>query len=169
MWEYLKATGVLDKGEDAIRAAKKEWRKIYDTRYKAERRRHVSQHVVSLLPDERRLLAAGAARHGLGVAAFLKKSAIAYATQTYLVHDPATVRKIESLLVRCLSALERINMDAGKGGWLSRKGSANDAKEAVEALRADIYRELRKPDLLVAAILANPDRWDEIKRLIHDS
>ncbi|MBS1683999.1 MAG: hypothetical protein JSS76_04550 [Bacteroidetes bacterium] len=169
MWEHLKATGALDKGDDAIEAAKKEWRKIYNTRYKAERRKTISLHVVSLRPDERRMMAMCAKQHNASVTPFIKKAAIAYAEGIYLVHDSATIRKIEAVLVRSLSALEDISRGEKKKGWLGKVSDASDAKKVVTSLRTEVMRELAKPDLLITAIKNNPNRWQDILNVIHDS
>ena len=169
MWEYLKASGALDKGEEAIVAAKKQWKKIYNTRYKAEQRKFKSLHVVNLLPVEKERLEINARKLGIGVTEYIKKSAIAYGDLTYVIHDPATVRKIEAMLVRSLSALEEISRGEKKKGWFSSINELDDAKKIVDTLRADVMRELTKPDLLMTTIKNSPQKWQDILNLINDS
>jgi hypothetical protein len=168
IWEYLKSTGALDKGEDAILAAKKEWKRIYNTRYKAERRKRIVSHVISLSQDEDRHLKLDAKKHDMNVSEFIKRSAMAYTDVAYVVRDQGTIRKMESLLIRSLSALEEIGRGEKKS-WFAKGSDLDDAKRIVATLRADVMRELMKPALLMTAVRDNPAKWQEILKLINDS
>jgi hypothetical protein len=169
MWEYLKTTGALDKGDDAIRAAKNEWKKIYNKNWKAEKRKTTSLHVVSLIPAEKRLLSVSAKDHNLGVTEYIKKAALSYADFTYVVHEAVTVRKIEAILIRSFSTLEEISRGENKKRWFSRGNELDEVKKVIATLRTDVMCELTKPDLLMAAVKNNPDKWQDILNLIHDS
>lgn len=168
MWEYLKASGALDKGEDAIAAAKKDWRRIYNTRYKAARKQRIVPHVVSLSSDENGHLQLHAKKHDMNVSEFIKKCAIAYVDLAYLVRDQGTIRKIEALLIRSLSALEEISRGEKKS-WFGKGNDLENAKRIVTTLRADVMRELTKPSLLMTAVRDNPGKWQAILNLINDS
>lgn len=167
MWKYLCESGALDKGEGAINEAKREWRRMYDRRYKAERRKRKHEHIVTLGPKDNERIAKAAKAHNATVAEFLRATCIAYLDKCYVSYGNATLRNIEALMVRSLSALEEIGRKDGKRRWFAAEG-IEDAKRTTQALRAEVTRELSKAEPLLEAIRNNPQAWMDILNLISD-
>ncbi|CAM6002396.1 unnamed protein product [Sphagnum balticum] len=112
----LRPCGALDKGDEAIALARREYWRQYDREYKAQRRSKNKEHVVNLEPKEYEIISEGAKKHSLSIPVFLKMASLAYLNHTYVSPESASVRKIEAVLVRCLTAIERISSRKEKKG-----------------------------------------------------
>jgi len=166
VWAYLIATGVLDKGTEAIAAARCEYWRTYDRELKAKRRLEIKGHTVNLTPEEHHLIAEGAKKHNLSIPAFLKMASLAYMSNVYVVQDSVSVRKIESVLVRSLTAIERISKRDESKNWFAKDNDFTELRKIIVDMRAQVTRELLHPDPLMTAISKNPGRWDEILKYI---
>ncbi|MEM7368708.1 MAG: hypothetical protein AAF587_08890 [Bacteroidota bacterium] len=97
--EYLESIGVLENGSpEEIRAAKAEFKKLYQKEYRRQRRASHPETTVTLPKDEWSYLSKEAKRHHLTLPKFLRKSSLAYLKQEYIVPNPQAVARIEQLL-----------------------------------------------------------------------
>ncbi len=111
-WEYLEASGVLEKGSDVdIKTVKRAYRKKYLLEFKRSQRQKRPEFTVRFSKDngelERILQAAN--RHQLSVPAFLKSAAFAYLERTYIVPNRLLVARLEQLLSDCLNEIKSIS------------------------------------------------------------
>ena len=93
---YLKKRGLTkDSPLDFLQAAKKEHRRLYQKEYQSNRKKKILRLGVSLTPTEYRRLSRTAKEHGLKTGSFIRKAALAYTEQKFLLPDDATVLALE--------------------------------------------------------------------------
>jgi hypothetical protein len=167
IWDYLKSVpGLLEMGDDAaIAAARNEYWKMKNRQYQALRRKRGKEIKIALTLKEWQVIADGAKKQNMSVSNFAKLSCMAYLSQTFVVPDVATVRKIEVAFLRALTAIERIAVKE-KSSWLIKSNDYEELKDVIQDLRASFKKELRQPDLLLSIISSHPEVWDEIKKII---
>ena len=110
-WDYLDASGVLEKGsDDEIKAVKKAYRKKYFTEYKRKRRGCKKEFTVLLEKSTGELsrIEGAAQRHKLSVPAFMKSAANAYLERTYIVPNRLMIANLEQMISNCLNEIKAI-------------------------------------------------------------
>jgi hypothetical protein len=118
---FLDARGLLENGsEEQIRAARREYRKIYLTVYKKKQRKESPEFSVLLSRQngEYSRVTAAARRHKLSVPAFLKSATLAYINKTFIVPDREMIVKLAALLAECLNDVQQIATGKEKNYWL---------------------------------------------------
>ncbi len=94
--EYLQQSGVLELGDaDAIRAAKKEYRREYMKRYKRERRTRIHEVVLSIDPRHYTFLKKQAEKHGLTMPGFLLHIIESYCQKIPVTQHPQYFAALE--------------------------------------------------------------------------
>lgn len=120
LWEYLEASGVLEKGTDEeIKAVKREYRKKYLLSYKRTKRNDNKEYTISLRKGgrEHSLLIKNAKVHSLTVPTFIYQSALAYIEQKYLVPNPYKVAELGQMLSECLNEIRAIATRRDRFFW----------------------------------------------------
>ncbi len=120
LWEYLEASGVLEKGTDEeIKAVKREYRKNYLLSYKRTKRNDNKEYTISLKRGSREhsLLFKNAKVHSLSVPTFIYQSALAYLEQKYLVPNPYQVAEMEQMISECLNEIREIATRRDRFFW----------------------------------------------------
>jgi hypothetical protein len=84
--------------QEAILLAKKEYTRIYKTRWKKESRKRKKEVTISLSKEEYMQFKNEAKRHSLAVATYIKKATQAYQNKTYLVPAIDNMQKIIQLV-----------------------------------------------------------------------
>src|ERR1043165_6327503 len=90
LWEYLDASGILEKGSDEeIEAVKRTYWKKYFFEYKKKQRNSKPEYSVYFSKEngEHQTIEHAAKQHHLTVTAFIHSAALAYIRQTYIVPD----------------------------------------------------------------------------------
>ena len=112
MWAYLDSLGILEHGsEEAIKRAKKEYKRIYIKEYKRKERSSNCEFIVLLSKHkgEHKIIAEAAATHKTSISKFIKISALAYLTKKYIVPDKEAVASLELILSDCRNDIKRIS------------------------------------------------------------
>jgi hypothetical protein len=152
IWEYLASVGKLDSSEDEMKQARIDYRKLYEKEYKAERRKQAREYVVSLKPNEVVIIGKAAQEHGLKRGAYIRKAAVAYSEQAYLVPQRHLVDQILQLLLRCQVTIQG-EMEKDQGGWFKADRKYAELENAVIEMRSQILSVMVKPPLLISEIL----------------
>ena len=148
MWDYLEASGVLEKGSDEeIKAVKKSYRKKYFLEFKKQQRRTKPEFTVhfSKTDGELNRICQAAKRHQLTVPAFLKSAAFAYIERTYLVPNKLMVAHMEQLLADCLNEIKSIVHT--KERWWEREQKLDRIEKRIIKLEEQVNLLFRNPTL----------------------
>lgn len=150
MWQYLEATGVLEKGtDDEIKAAKKTYRKKYFLNYKRNQRSKKPEYIINFSKEkgEYERIDRAAKRHKMATTAFIRSSTLAYIDRTYVVPDRMQVARLEQLLSECLNEIKIIVRPKEKYFW-ERERKLEAIEKRIEKLEGQIGEVLRNPPLL---------------------
>ncbi len=141
-WEYLEKKGVLEKGTDEeIKAAKREYKKIYLLDYKRKQREKKPEFTISFSKEknEYQRVEVEAKRHKLSMSKFIKEAALAYISKTYIVPDRQKVAELEQILSQCLNEVQRITRDRFD------RNKLETIEKRIEKLQSDVDRLFRNP------------------------
>lgn len=150
MWEYLEASGVLEKGNDKeIKEAKKAYRKEYYLKYKRNQRSQKPEFTVNFSTDkgEYSKVAAASKRHNLTITAFICSAVLAYIDQRFVVPNPDQVAALEQILSQCLNEVQSIVKAKEKYHW-EREQKFESIEKRIEKLESEIDQVFRNPPLL---------------------
>lgn len=136
VWQYLEAQGVLEHGSpDEIAAARSAYWKAYRRQYNQTKRKAFT---VSLTVPEAKRIVRAAEQHRLPPCTFLKRSALAYLGQSYVVPDAEFVAEIRILFARTCQLLQRMQEESGYE-------KMQDALQLLEKLEDVVLRALTAP------------------------
>jgi len=155
--EYLNQNGVLELGDElAIKAAKKAYRKSYQRAYKRRQRSQRKEYQIQLSKEENKLVCESAKKHQLSPSKFIKKAALAYFQNEYLVPDNERIAQLEYLLSIAHSF---INQMAENTRQLTR--DYERLSRIIERLEREVTQALRYPPslemLIVETVKNNPN------------
>lgn len=166
VYDYLASIpGLLERGNpEEIAQARREYWKMRQKGYAAKRRMQFKVVKVELSPKDYERLRKEAMVYLCPLAVFLRRSSLSYVDLVYCVPNEQSVRKVEAMLVRTLSAVEKI-AQKGKKSWLSF-GQYETVKDAIEEMRKEAKMILANPALLEDAVRAHPELWESLKRIM---
>lgn len=147
-WEYLEASGVLEKGSDEeIKAVKKAYRKKYFTEYKRSQRKRNAEFTVVLSKFDGvfERINNAATKHHLSIPAFLKKAALAYLEKIYIVPNRLMVANLEQLLSNCLNEIKGITYS--KERWWEREHKLDRIEKRIAKLETEMNALFQNPAL----------------------
>jgi hypothetical protein len=150
IWEYLDSVGVLEKGSDEeIKAAKKAYRKKYFLAYKQKQRVNKPEYTINFKKEngEHERIFLAAKKHRMTVTSFIRSSALAYLTQTFLVPNREQVARLEQLLSECLNEVKAIVSGREKYFW-QRQDKLDQIEKRIQKLEGEINEIFRNPPLL---------------------
>ena len=155
--EYLDQSGVLELGDEhAIKAAKKAYRKSYQRAYKRHQRSQRKEYQIQLSKEENKRICETAKKHQSSPSAFIKKAALSYLQNEYVVPDNERIAQLEYLLSMAYSSINQI---AGKTPQLSH--DYEKLSRIIERLERKVTQALRYPQslemLIVQTVKNNPD------------
>jgi len=155
--EYLDQNGVLELGDElAIKAAKKAYRKSYQRAYKRHQRSQRKEYQIQLSKEENKLICEAAKKHHLSPSAFIKKAALAYLQNEYVVPDNQRIAHLEYLLSVAYSSIHQI---AENTPQLS--SDYEQLNRIIERLEREVTQALRHPQslemLIVKTVKNNPN------------
>lgn len=148
MWEYLEASGVLEKGSDEeIKAVKKAYRKKYFLEFKQKQRRNKPEYTVTLSKTSGELgrITEAAKKHHLSVPALLKRATFAYLERRYIVPNRLMVAHLEQLLSDCLNEIKSISHT--KERFWEREQKLDRIERRIEKLESQVNELFQNPTL----------------------
>jgi|SRR5689334_4944299 len=148
LWEYLEASGVLEKGSDEeIKAVKRAYRKKYLLEFKRKQRavKHEYTVIFSKHNGELGRIIKAASSHHLSVPAFLKAAAFSYLDRTYIVPNRLMVAHFEQLLSDCLNEIKAISYK--KDHWWERQQKLDRIEKRIEKLESEMNNLFHNPIL----------------------
>ena len=149
MWEYLEASGILEKGTDEeIKAAKKAYRKGYYLRYKRSQRKSKPEFIINFSNEngEHSKVKRAAEKHKMTMTAFIRSSVLSYLDQRYLVPNTDQIASLEQILSQCLNEIQKLVGVKEKYYW-AREEKFDAIEKRIEKLEFDIYQVFRHPPL----------------------
>ena len=149
LWEYLEATGVLEKGTDEeIKAVKHAYRKKYLLTFKQRQRAIKPEYTInfSKKTGEYDRVAQAATRHNMSLTAFTRSSVLAYLDRTYVVPNSAQIARLEQNLSECLNEIKTITQTKEKYFW-EREQKLEAIEKRIEKLEVQINTIFRTPPL----------------------
>jgi hypothetical protein len=152
IWQYLNAAGVLEGGsEEAIKKAKRAYRKNYLSEYKKRQRKLKKEFIVmlSVADGEYSNITTAAKKHSMPVTTFLKTATLAYMNQTFIVPNKVQLSVIEQLLSQCLNEVQLITRTKEKYSW-EREQKYDAIEKRIIKLETQISEVLRNPPLVTA-------------------
>ncbi|MBK9477656.1 MAG: hypothetical protein IPP56_14500 [Bacteroidetes bacterium] len=149
LWEYLEATGVLEKGTDAeIKAAKLAFRKEYLLKYKQNQRNHKPEFTVNFsnTNGEFSKVEHAANRHKMTITAFIRSAVMSYLDQSYIVPNSEQIIHLEQILSECLNQIQSIVKTREKYHW-ERDQKFESIEKIIIRLEVRINQIFRNPPL----------------------
>jgi len=147
-WEFLNASGVLEKGNDEeIKSVKKTYRKKYFKEFKRKQRKNNPEFTVhfSKLGHEYEQIISAAKKHDLSIPAFIKSAAIAYLNRTYIVPNRLMIAHLEQLLSDCLNEVKSISIKRER--FWEREQKLERIEKIIERLEEEMNQVFRNPSL----------------------
>src|SRR5579872_7003545 len=88
LYHYLEQANVLASGTDAqIQAAKREYRRQYQTAWRKRKRANNQEITITLDAHELQIITSAAKKHRRTRTKFCKEAALAYCTQAFVIPD----------------------------------------------------------------------------------
>lgn len=174
--QYLRRAGILDTGtpEDIALAKRAYWRQYHYNHRKAQRKEHPEVVIgLSRADGTYDRISQGAKKHHMTLAAFIRASALAYLTETYIVPDRAFLAHLEELLAKCVNEVQAIAGAKEKYFW-QREQKIETIDARIERLENEVLELFRNPptleSLVTKALNESPDIRDRLVQLItsHD-
>ena len=167
IWDYLKSLpGLLERGDKGeIATAKQRYWRVKNREYQKARRTKLKEVKVCFNTREWKEVEEAAKYHKKAPSNLIRQCSLAYVSQTFVVPDILTIRKMEAEFLRALTGIERIAAKE-KLSLFGRSDDYEQLKALVEDMRTVICKELTQPNLLLQVIASNPNMWDEIKKII---
>jgi hypothetical protein len=150
LWEYLETLGVLENGTDEeIKAAKRAYRKDYLLKYKRIQRTRKPEFIINFSNEkgEFHRIRSEAKRHNMTITAFVKKAALAYLEQKFVVPNADQVARLEQAIFDCLNEVQSIVRTRERFFWDKERKFVMIEKR-IEKLEAEINQVFRNPPLI---------------------
>jgi hypothetical protein len=154
LYQYLEQTNVLTNGTDAqIQAAKREWRRKYQTAWRKHKRAANQEITITFNPHELQVITSFAKKHKRSRTKFCKEAALAYCDQVFVIPDVLMVNSIREYLLMTYTSVQKlveenkIKYDIGK-----------ELLQKIAKLEIEVLQCLHQPQNLTERIR------DEIKK-----
>lgn len=174
MWDYLDASGVLERGiDEEIKQAKKAYRKQYFTLHKRKIRAKRKEYTISFSNENGELLKLvyTASKHKMKITSFLKSAVMAYIDKTYVVPDRYQIAEIEQALSQCLNEIQTMVKQKERFNFQQEYKYERIEKRIIQ-LESDIHTILRNPftipELIKKKIAEKPALKDELLTLLNN-
>ena len=172
MWEYLDSTGVLEWGNDeAIKKAKKAYRKIYFTKQKRKQRAVKREFTIRFSKENGEFIkiAHEAKQHNLKITEFLKSAVMAYINQSFVVPDHWQVAELELLLSQCLNEIQTIVKQKERFSY-DREYKYELIEKRIEKLESEIHLVLKNPytieEIVIRGIEEKPSLKEQLLTIL---
>ncbi len=150
LWKHLDALGILETGSpDEIAAAKRGYWKTYHYNHRRQQLKENPEVIVafSRADGTYERIAAGARKHKMTLAAFIRASAVAYLTETYIVPDRAFLAHLEQLLAQCANEIQALAGVREKYFW-QRDQKIESIEARIILLETSVREHLSSPPKL---------------------
>ncbi|MCX6232934.1 MAG: hypothetical protein NTZ33_15500 [Bacteroidetes bacterium] len=168
MWEYLDSIGVLEWGNDeAIKKAKKAYRKIYFTKQKRKQRTLKREFTIRFSKDNGEFIkiAHEAKQHSMKINEFLKSAVMAYINQTFVVPDHWQVAELEQLLSQCLNEIQSIVKQKERYN-IDREYKYELIEKRIEKLESEIHLVLKNPYTIEEIVIRRLEEKPSLKETL---
>lgn len=159
MWEYLEAQGVLERGDDEIKAAKKEYRRLYNRHLKRKLRQERKEYHPLFSREENQLLEKEAALHDKSVTQLIHDTSLAYLRQEFVIPNPGQVAELEVLLAKAYSEIQRAANIVDEKPRLSLLEMMRTVEKMEKLIRGFFY----EPKLVLDSVKNSIEKDDEFK------
>lgn len=166
LYRFLDQAGVLSGTDADIVAAKREYRKQYQARWRKERRHAQQELTVSFLPAELQVINGAARKHKMSRPKYVQAAAIAYMKQLYIVPDILSVHTLTQYLALAYNEVQKLfeeNMLPHETG--------KEAMRRISEMEAEVKKALCRPekieDWLLSVIRSNPAVIETIRQLLN--
>lgn len=144
--DYLEQSGVLETGDAAaIEAVKQQYKRDYQAAYRRARRKSHPQTTVTLDQDQWETLSEAAQRHHLSLPAFLRKAALAYLNQSYVVPDKRVIARLEQIISLMRTDTQIMARHISKQGYEDLAKLYPSLMERLIRLERQVSAALRQP------------------------
>lgn len=147
LWEYLEASGVLEKGTDEeIKAVKQSYRKEYLLLYKRKQRASKPEFTVNFNSEDGEFarVSQAAKRHKMPITTFLRVAVMAYLEQTFIVPNVLQIAELEQLLSNCLNEVQSIVRTRERYHW-EREQKLEAIEKIIIRLEEKVNQLFRNP------------------------
>lgn len=147
-WDYLDASGVLEKGSDEeIKAVKKAYRKKYFLEFKQDQRKNKPEFTVHFDKNNGELerITEAAKKHQQSIPGFIKNAAFAYLEQRYIVPNRLMVAHLEQILSDCLNEIKSIS--TRKERFWEREEKLDRIEKRIGSLESAMMDAFHNPSL----------------------
>ena len=172
MWEYLDSLGILENGSDeAIKQAKKDYRKLYFTKHKQKQRALFHEYTIRFSKEkvEYAKVDGMAKQHNMKINAFIKSAVLAYINKTYIVPDRLQIARLEQLTAQCLNEIQSIVKQKEKYSY-EREQKYELLEKRFEKLEDDISSVLKCPytieELIIKGIQEKPSLQEALLAIL---
>jgi len=168
MWEYLDSTGVLEWGNDeAIKKAKKAYRKIYFTKQKRKQRAAKREFCIRFSKENGEFIKITheAKQHNLKISEFIKSAVMAYINQSFVVPDHWQVAELEQLLSQCLNEIQSIVKQKERYSF-NREYKYELIEKRIEKLESEIHSVLKNPYTLEEIVIRGIEQKPSLKEAL---
>ena len=169
IWKYLAERNLLDTDEATIKAAKKEYRKLYLNQYKKRKRELKLEHVVALSPQEKSVISKKAKEHSMTVSLFLRKSTMAYIDRHIIFPKQYHIVELKKLMLTIIETLDQLNNK--DSGLLSRTRNYDLLKEKVEWIYLNSIPMLTQSryleEIMIEELQSNPSVSTSIEKILN--
>jgi hypothetical protein len=165
MWEYIDSTGVLEWGNDeAIKKAKKAYRKKYFTKQKRKQRAVKREFTIRFSKENGEFIkiAHEAKQHNLKISEFLKSAVMAYIKQSFVVPDHWQVAELEQLLSQCLNEIQSIVKQKERYSF-DREYKYELIEKRIEKLESEIHTVLKCPYTIEEIVIRGIENKPSLK------
>ena len=155
MWEYLDSRNILENGSDeAIKQAKKDYRKLYFTKQKQKQRAIYHEYTIRFSKEkvEYAKVATMAKQHNMKITAFVKSAVLAYINKTYIVPDRLQIARLEQITAQCLNEIQTIVKQREKYSY-EREQKYEILEKRFGKLEEDISNVLKCPYTIEELVL----------------
>lgn len=149
LWEYLEASGVLEKGtEEEIAAVRKSYRKQYLLKYKQAQRRRKPEFTINFSEEQGEFsrVKHAARRHKLTITRFIHSAVMAYIDQSFIVPNTEQIIRLEQTLSECLNQVQGIVKERERYNW-EREQKLESIEKIIIRLEEKINEIFRNPPL----------------------
>jgi hypothetical protein len=172
MWEYLDSRGILENGSDeAIKQAKKDYRKLYFTKHKQKQRSLHREYTIRFRKGsvEYVKVTGKAKQHNMKVTAFIQSAVMAYINKIYIVPDRLQIARLEQITAQCLNEIQTIVKQKEKYNY-EREQKYEILEKRFGKLEEDISTVLKCPytieELVLKGIKEKPSLQEVLLALL---
>ena len=168
LFNYLKELGLIGSAnKEAIENAKKQWRRDYLKKHKANSRKKQRHTTIILEEHENILLESEAKKHGLTLPQFIKQSSLGYLGLVFVVPQKSDIGKIKETLFAIRRDIEEIRLKEKKR-WFGELNNFSVLEEKLTRIIQETDRVYHNPRILEETIERRLESNPEFKTILQE-